>query len=112
MLQQVCNSFSDLYPHAFSMYGYISLLVYTMDQKTVILESQEGVHQGDPWVPLCLPLLYNLYCLRPINDMLEFILWLNVFLIGPPKETVNAFQELQVQFESAGLLVSKQKCEP
>ena len=35
----------------------------------------------------------------------------DVFLIGPPKETVNAFQDLQSQFESAELHVSKQKCE-
>ena len=35
----------------------------------------------------------------------------DVFIIGSPEETVNAFQDLQCQYESTGLLVSKQKCE-
>ena len=48
MIQQLCNHFPDLYPHAINMYGYVSSLVYTTGHKTVILQSQEGVHQGDP----------------------------------------------------------------
>ena len=35
----------------------------------------------------------------------------DVFIIGSLEETVNAFQDLQCQSESTGLLVSKQKCE-
>ena len=114
MLQQICNSFPDLYPHAFSMYGHVSSLVYTMGERTVILQSQEGVHQGDPLGPSLFaiaiqPLLFEV---QKRHARVQTLAYLDdVFLIGPPKETVNAFQDLQSQFESAELHVSKQKCE-
>ncbi|XP_062517793.1 uncharacterized protein LOC134193028 [Corticium candelabrum] len=114
MLQQVCNHFPDVYPHAFNMYGHVSSLVYTKGHSTVILQSQEGVHQGDPLGPSLFsitiqPLLSKVQKQHPRVQTLAYLD--DVFLIGSPEETVNAFQDLQCQFESTGLLVSKQKCE-
>ena len=114
MLHQVCNHFPDVYPHTFNMYGHVSSLVYTKGHSTVILQSQEGVHQGDPLGPSLFsitiqPLLSKVQMQHPRVQTLAYLD--DVFLIGSPEETVNAFQDLQCQFESTGLLVSKQKCE-
>ena len=75
LLQQVCNHFPDVYPRAFNIYGHVSSLVYTKGHSTVILQSQEGVHQGDPLGPSLFPLLYNHYFLRFRSNIPEFKLW-------------------------------------
>ena len=41
--------FSELYSHAFEMYGNPSQLICALESSSVILESQRGVHQGDPF---------------------------------------------------------------
>ena len=48
MLNQVSTSFPDIFSYAFQVYSGLNPLVYLNGEETVVLESQQGVHQGDP----------------------------------------------------------------
>ena len=50
-MSEVSSCFPELYNHVFAMYGHFSQLVYRMKGRSVILQSQEGVNQGDPLGP-------------------------------------------------------------
>ena len=96
----------DLFPLAYSSYASSSLLFWG-DQ---VIESAEGVQQGDPLGPL-------LFCLaiHPLVSQLEseFCVWyLDDGTIGGPSELL--FEDLQsVVHEGAalGLFLNEQKCE-
>ena len=99
MLQKVCSHFPDVYPHAFNMYGHVSSLVYTKSHSTVILQSQEGIHQEDPLRPSLFsitmqPLLSKVQKQHPRVQTLAYLD--DVFLIGSPEETVNGSVTLPV----------------
>ena len=48
MLNEVYESFPEIFAYASQMYGNNSSLVYDRGLDTIIVPSQEGVHQGDP----------------------------------------------------------------
>ena len=52
MIDQVFASFPDIGNHVVRMYSAFSDLVISRGNSTVILSSQEGVHQGDPLGPV------------------------------------------------------------
>ena len=52
IMEQVYLTFPDLYNHVIRIYGKPSSLVFMQCSSTVIIPSEEGVHQGDPLVPV------------------------------------------------------------
>ena len=52
IMEQVSLAFPDLYNHVIQMYGKPSSLVFMQGSSTVIIPSEEGVHQGDPLGPV------------------------------------------------------------
>ena len=48
MLNEVCKAFPNLFSHIQQMYGHSSSLVYLQGSSSIVIPSQEGVHQGDP----------------------------------------------------------------
>ena len=57
MIDQVFASFPGIGNHVVRMYSAFSDLVISRGNSTVILSSQEGVHQGDPLGP---PVLFSI----------------------------------------------------
>ena len=51
MLNQVSTSFPDIFSHAFQVYSGLIPLIYQNGEETVVLKSQQDVHQGDPLGP-------------------------------------------------------------
>ena len=54
MLKEVSKAFPDLFSHIQQMYGHSSSLVYLQGLSSIVIPSQEGVHQGDPLGPVLL----------------------------------------------------------
>ena len=52
LLQQVESSFPEILNHVKQMYANVGHLVYQMEEETVLINSEEGVHQGDPLGPV------------------------------------------------------------
>ena len=52
MLNKVSKAFPDLFRHIQQMYGYSSSLIYLQGSSSIVIPSQEGVHQGDPLGPV------------------------------------------------------------
>ncbi len=48
MLNEVCKAFPNLFSYIQQMYGHSSSLVYLQGSSSIVIPSQEGVHQGDP----------------------------------------------------------------
>lgn len=113
-MEEFALSFPSLYGHAFSMYGNTSHLVYSLGSESVILESQEGVHQGDP---LGLA-LFSIVIHKILSDLLQrhstvvVLAYLDdAFICGPSVLCMEAYQYLKIPLTNVGLVICERKCQ-
>ena len=114
LLEELLSSFPSLYGHAFSMYGNTSLLVYTLGSESLILESQDRVHQGDPLGPALFAIAINkiLSKLQRHHSTVVILAYLDdVFICGPSLPCLAVFQDFKVSLAPAGLVICDRKCQ-
>ena len=106
MFKEVAASFPSIYQHVCQMYGHCGYLVCVQGNDTVILKSEEGVHQGDPLGPalFSLALQHPLLSLQEQHPDVVFLAYLDeVFLLGPAESILSAFDDMKRSFVSIGL---------
>jgi hypothetical protein len=110
MLVALAGAFPALLPYALAAYGGHSRLLAQGE----VVESQEGLHQGDPFAPLgfSVPLAVATSPVRAAVP-LELEAWfLDDGLLGGLAADVAAFLDaLEVQAALIGLRLNRQKCE-
>ena len=114
LLKEVHKAFPDLYNHSFCMYGRSSSLVYSMKSESIIIQSEEGVHQGDPLGPALFALGIHqiLVDVQERNPNVIVLAYLDdVFILGLPKASLRAFTDLKSSLAQAGLVICDKKCE-
>ena len=113
LLEKMSHNFPDSFSHVTQMYSSLSPLVYLQGDHTVVLSSEEGVHQGDPLVPVLFSagiqlLLSKLQEKYPAITLLAYLD--DVFAVGEPTSVFSFLEEIVVQvdcFTSSRTQVSK-----
>ena len=110
MIDQVFASFPDIGNHVVRMYSAFSDLVISRGNSTVILSSQEGVHQGDPLGPVLFsiaihPVLLDLQSAH--RDVVVLAYLDDIFVLGPPSKAMLAFDDLKSAFSNIGLEIGR-----
>lgn len=113
LLLEVAICFPELYNHVFNMYGQPSDLVYHMPGETILLQSEVGVHQGDPLGPVLFSIVIQKALTRiqkshPDGTILAYLD--DVFVCGPPGMCIQALADLKASFHEVGLSVCDHKC--
>ena len=86
LLQEVSSSFPDIFHHIKQMYLNVNSFVFLKKTKPVDLNSEQGIHQGDPLGPALFstaihPILLNI---QNKNPKMRVVAYLDdVFLLGP-----------------------------
>ncbi len=114
MLNQVCGSFPDIYNHVTQMYSRVSTLVYLYGKETVIINSPEGVHQGDPLGPALFSMAIHphLSSLQSQHQQVIILAYLDdVFLLGTNKKVLTALSDLSSSLAEIKLKIAENKCE-
>ena len=114
MLRRVLSDFPDISFHTIQMYSEINPLVLLQDQSTIILTSEEGVHQRDPLGPMLFSLgIQSLLCdVQSNHPSVTVLAYLDdVFLIGSLEEALASLDDLKSSFSSVGLRVAEGKSE-
>ena len=110
----VLSSFSEIANHVLEMYSGSNPLVYLMDNVSMVLSSEEGIHQGDRLGPVLFSLgIHNI--LATIQCKFQGIVVLahldDVFLVGSSLDVLDAFASLKQEFGNVGLQIQDKKCE-
>ena len=85
IMEQFSLTFPDLYNHVIQMYGKPSSLVFMRGSSTVIIPSEEGVHQGDLLGPVLFATAIHpvLTKIQKSHSQVSVLAYLNeVFLLG------------------------------
>ena len=105
-LRTIKKELGCLYPFLFQCYSEINFLIFNNH----ILDSAEGIQQGDPLGPLCFSL-----CLQSLISRLasEFNAWYldDGTLAGDPEIVKSDFETIISLQDSLGLKVNFRKCE-
>ena len=105
-LEVIKNDFGCVYPFLYQCYSKESILIFN----GTLLESAEGIQQGDPLGPLCFSL-----CLQGLISRLSsaFNVWYldDGTLAGNPSTVKSDFEKLIQEQDSLGLRVNIKKCE-
>ena len=95
------------------MYGKPSSLVFMQGSSTVIIPSEEGVHQGDTLGPVLFataiyPVLTKI---QKSHSQVRVLAYLDdVILLGWAKSVMAAFHDLKESFSAINLVISDKKC--
>ena len=86
----------------------------TMDNVSMVLSSEEGIHQGDPIGPVLFSLgihniLATIQC--KFQDIVVLAYLDDVFLVGSSLNVLDAFASLKQEFGNVGLQIQDKKCE-
>ena len=114
MLHQTNSVFPSVAKHVFQMYHDVSALIAMQEGCSVLLQSEVGVHQGDPLGPALFALTIHPYLvnLQNIYPKIQVLAYLNdVFLVGAPADVINALNSLSVCFQELGLNIHHDKCD-
>ena len=96
------------------MYATVNSLVYLQGNTSVIRESQERVHQGDPLGPALFSTAIHSYLssLQEKNSEIKVLAYLNdVFLLGDASKVLSRFSDLKSCLLEIGLEIAVNKCE-
>ena len=96
------------------MYSGSSPLVYLMDNVSMVLSSEEGIHQGDPLGPVLFSLgihniLTTIQC--KFQDIVVLAYLDDVILVGSSLNVLDAFASLKQEFGNVELQIQDKKCE-
>ena len=103
LLQEVASHFSELFSHVKQM---SSPLLYFTGHNTCIIESQEGVHQGDPLGPALFslviqPIICKAQEMHSATTVLAYLY--DIFVVGPSAQAENLLVELKSDLNSINL---------
>ena len=112
-LQEVGSHFPELYGHVKQMYGHSGPLLYFNGHNTCIIESQEGVHQGDPLRPALLvihPIICKAQETYAATTVLAYLD--DIFIVGPGDQAENLLAEMKSDLlDSINMNICNRKCE-
>ena len=114
LLNHVLTMFPDIYNHAALVYSDINPLIYLQRFHSVILSSQEGVHQGDPLGSALFSITMQpiLEDLQSHNKEVTILAYLdNVYLLGSPDRVFHVSERLRSAFSNINLMIEEKKCE-
>ena len=114
LLKEVSNHFPTLTAHVSQMYSNPSPLVYIKNKSVVIIQSEEGVHQGDPLAPALFaaaihPVLLSLQENHPNVTILAYLD--DIYVIGPITCCLTTFEDIKKSLLQINLSVCSHKCE-
>ena len=113
--KEVLSKFPAILAHFEQMYGNSSPLVYVKGKETVIISSEEGVHQGDPLGPVLFALGIHPTITKIQADYPEIVVLAyldDIFLLGNEGPVLDSFANLKLSLaEESGLLIADQKCQ-
>ena len=113
IMEQVSLTFPDLYNHVIQMYGKPSSLVFMQGSSTVIIPSEEGVHQRDLLVPVLFATAIHrvLTKIQNSHSQVRVLAYLDdAFLLGGAKSILAAFHDLKKTFSAINLVIADKKC--
>ena len=90
------------------MYGNSSHLIFASESNPVVLQSQQGVHQGDPLGPALFATGIQDILVNTQVDHVDvtFLAYLDdVFIFGPPTKCLDAFNDFKSALKSAELSI-------
>ncbi len=113
LLEQVSSRHPDILHHVSQMYSKPSSLLFQQGGSPVIIQSEEGIHQGDPLGPALFstaihPILSDLQNSNPSIRVLAYLD--DVFMVGLPQDVLSALDDLRPAFEAIGLSIANHKC--
>ena len=114
MLNEVSKASPDLFSHIQQMYGYSSFLIYLQGSSSIVIPSQEEVHQSDPlrrvlFATTTHPILSEIQ--NNIPEATSIANLNDVFLPDSPGKVLAAFNMVKKSFSTINLSVSETKCE-
>ena len=111
IMEQVSLTFPDLYNHVIQMYGKPSSLTFMQGSSTVIIPSEEGVHQEDPLGPVPFATAIHPVLTKIQNPtQVRLLTYLDdVFLLGWAKSVLAAFHDLN-ETSAINLVIADKKC--
>ena len=95
------------------MYGKPSSLVFMQCSSTVIIPSEEGVHQGDTLGPVLFATAIQpvLTKIQKSHSQVRVLAYLDdVILLRWAKSVMSAFHDLKESFSAINLVISDKKC--
>ena len=113
ILKESKKNFPEIYAHVRQMYDRPSTLIYVNGQGTVKLQSEEGVHQGDPLGPVLFsaalhPIVTVIQNNHPGITLLAYLD--DVYVLGPPKDALAVLLDLKASLSEIGLEIKDEKC--
>jgi hypothetical protein len=114
LLPEVSKAFPDLAHHVFKMYNGSSPLIFYDSHNIHILQSEEGVHQGDPLGPVLFSVALHPFLLDVQRDhpTIRSLAYLDdMFFIGPVDDVLSALSDVETSLHAIGLTISLAKCE-
>ena len=113
-MTQVLSSFSEIANHVMEMYSGSSPLVHLMDSFSMVLSSEEGIHQGDPLGLVLFSLgihniLTTIQC--KFQDIVVLAYLDDVILVGSSLNVLDTFAFVKQEFGNVGLQTQDKKCE-
>ena len=114
LLQEVAAHFSELYGHVKQMYGQSSPLLYFNGHSTCMIESQEGVQQGDPLGPALFSLaIHPIICKAQEKSTTTTVLAYldDIFVVGPSDQAEDLLGEMKSDLARINLNICDRKCE-
>ena len=112
MLNEVYESFPEIL--LTQMYGNSSSLVYDRGLDTIIIPSQEGVHQGDPLGPTLFAMTIHpvIKSIQEKHRDLTVLAYLDdIFVVGRAEQAVFLLSDLKSSLQQLGLQICDRKCE-
>ena len=114
LLSSVSSNFPELLPHVNQMYGVSSPLIFQKGSESVILSSEQGVHQGDPLGPVLFATSIHstLVALQAKFPEVVLLAYLDdVFIVGQNNMALQVFASLEESFLPLNLKINQSKCE-
>ena len=114
LLPEVAKSFPDISHHVHQMYSGFSPLVSNDGYNAHLLQSQEGIHQGDPLGPMLFsvvlhPFLVDLQESHPSTRVMAYLD--DMFFIGPLDDVLSCLNDVESSLKKTGLNIANEKCE-